>query len=133
MESSIIATALCSAAGNLRPLDGYKRLRELGGNQSRLSPELRDLVRNTDDPSADQGDSAALFERKKMAIEWFDKQLEKFDTALAEQMVTKDVYEFPTVWEIQDDVRNALATLRGLVSRLEVAESSVPRGPFGKK
>ena len=133
MESSIIATALCSAAGNLRPLDAYARLRELGGTESRLSPELTDLVRNTDDPSVDQSDSTALFERKKQGIEWFDEQLQKFDTDLTRSMVTKNVYEFPTVWEIQDDVRNALKTLRGLVSRLEVAESGVPRGAYGKK
>ena len=133
MESSIIATALCSAAGNLRPLDAYARLRELGGDESDLSPELEELVRGTADPSVDQSDSSVLFERKKQGIDWFDEQLQKFDTDLVHSTATKSVYEFPTVWEIQDDVRNALKTLRGLVSGLEIVESGMARSAYGKK
>lgn len=133
MESSIIATALCSAYGNLTPLDAYARLRELGGEESGLSPELEALIRDTSESGADPSDATALFERKKIGIEWFDNELQEFDTALGQSMATKSVYEYPTVWEIQDEVRDALKTLRGLVSSLEAAESGMAKSAYGKK
>jgi hypothetical protein len=133
MESSIIATALCSAYGNLRPLDAYARLRELGGEDSGLSAELEALIRDTSDSAVDPSDATALFERKKIGIQWFDDQLQKFDTDLGQSMATKSVYEYPTVWEIQDEVREALKTLRGLVSGLEAAESGMAKSAYGKK
>lgn len=133
MESSIIATALCSAHGNLRPLAAYARLRELGAEESGLSKELEDLIRDTADPATDPSDATALFERKKIGIQWFDDRLQEFDTALGQSTATKSVYEYPTVWEIQDEVRDALKTLRGLVSGLEVARPGMTRGAYGKK
>jgi hypothetical protein len=131
IESSIIATALCSAMGNLRPLDAYARLRELGGEENELSVELEALIRDTSGAGADHSDSTALFERKKIGIEWFDGQLQKFDTELGQSMATKSVYEFPTIWEIQDEVRDALKTLRGLVSGLEATESGMTSPAYG--
>jgi len=131
IESSIIATALCSAYGNLRPLDAYARLRELGGETDDLSSELEALIRDTSEQGATSGDATALFERKKIGIAWFDDQLQKFDTDLGQSMAAKSVYDFPTVWEIQDDVRDALKTLRRLVLDLEIAEADTTRPAFG--
>jgi hypothetical protein len=46
-------------------------------------------------------------------------------------MAAKSVYDFPTVWEIQDEVRDALKTLRRLVSDLEVTEAETTRSAYG--
>jgi hypothetical protein len=131
MESSIIATALCSAYGNLRPLDAYARLRDLGGETDDLNPELESLIRDTSGQGSSPVDNTALFERKKIGIAWFDDQLQKFDTDLGQSMAAKSVYDFPTVWEIQDEVRDALKTLRRLVSDLEVTEAETTRSAYG--
>lgn len=131
MESSIIATALCSAMGNLKPLDAYQRLRDLGGEEDSLSEELETLIRDTSGSGTGAGDATALFERKKVGIAWFDEQLQKFDTDLGQSMASKSIYEFPTVWEIQNEVRDALKTLRGLVSGLEVRETGMASPAYG--
>ena len=130
LESSIIATALCSAYGNLKPLEAYSRLRDLGGEEGELNAELEALIRNSADSGTDPRDSTALFERKKIGIEWFDDQLQKFDTDLGQSMATKSVYEFPIVWEIQDEIRDALRTLRSLVSGLDVLDSGIVKPAF---
>jgi hypothetical protein len=122
IESSIIATALCSAYGNLRPLDAYWRLRDLGGEPDELNSEVEDLIR------ASAEDNVALFERKKIGIEWFDAQLQKFDTELGQATAHKSVYEYPTVWEIQNEIRDALKTLRNLIGDIEGFEAET-KGP----
>jgi hypothetical protein len=45
-------------------------------------------------------------------------------------MATKSVYEFPIVWEIQDEIRDALRTLRSLVSGLDVLDSGIVKPAF---
>jgi len=132
MESSIIATALCSAYGNLKPLEAYGRLRELGGEESELSYEVEALVRDTSGSGGNPNDSTALFERKQTGITWFDEQIQKFDTDLGQSMASKSVYEFPVAWEIQDEIRDALRTLRSLISELEVADSGMTKSAYGK-
>jgi hypothetical protein len=114
----------------LKPLEAYSRLRDLGGEEGELNAELEALIRNSADSGTDPSDSTALFERKKIGIEWFDDQLQKFDTDLGQSMATKSVYEFPIVWEIQDEIRDALRTLRSLVSGLDVLDSGIVKPAF---
>ena len=115
IESSIIAQALCSAAGSLAPLEAYRRLSELGGEENTLCPEVEDIIRNGRS-SSDGSDEMALQQRRETVLRWLDDVRAEFDLDLGKAMANNSVYDYPVVWEIREDIHQAIRTLRGLVA-----------------
>ena len=129
IESSIIAQALCSSAGSLAPLEAYKRLSELGADETALNPELEEMILNGSSPT-DEADEVAFQRRTEEVLGWLDSEKEEFDVELGKAMAGNSFYSYPLVWEIRDDVHAALRTLREQIASVQNKKTSRPRPKF---
>lgn len=129
IESSIIAQALCSSAGSLAPLESYKRLGELGGDEATLNRELEHMILNGSDPTA-ENDEIAFQNRKEGVLAWLNSEKEEFDAELGKAMSGNSSYSYPLVWEIKDDIHAALRTLKDQISGVQNKKISRPRPTF---
>lgn len=129
IESSIIAQALCSSAGSLAPLEAYKRLSELGGDETALIPELEEMILYGRIPT-EEADEIAFQNRKEGALAWLESEKQEFDSELGKAMAGTSLYSYPLVWEIKDDIHAALRVLKEQISSVHNKRTSRPRPQF---
>ncbi|GAA2009018.1 tubulin-like doman-containing protein [Microbacterium ulmi] len=128
MQSLTIALALCQVDGTLAPLDAYKTLTSLGGEQGAPAPALTEWLQHgridkgAPEPKAERAGRAggALADRQQAVRTYLASELERFRTDVVEQDDHVSVYDYPVTWELREQIVEAL---EGLLSTVMATRS----------
>ncbi|RFA21007.1 tubulin-like doman-containing protein [Subtercola boreus] len=133
LESLIVAMALISSEGSLRPLHAYHALMELGGAPGQLSRPLSTWIRSGElaggapepDDERAGGASASLSARQDALRAFLESELDDFRAEIATQDARTSVYNYPVSWEIRNEIIRVLGDLRDGVVEIKAAKSGI--------
>jgi hypothetical protein len=136
LESLIVAMALISSEGSLKPLRAYHVLMDLGGSSAgQLSRTLQGWIRDgslslhAPEPDAGRAGSSAptgtLAGRQEALRVFLENERTEFIAEIATQDLKTSVYNYPVSWEIRDDIVRILGDLRDGVVETKAAKSGI--------
>jgi len=128
MQSLTIAIALCQVEGSLAPLDAYKALAALGGEQGAPAPALTEWLQHgrvekgAPEPTAGRAGSATgtLTDRQRSVRDYLETELDRFRMDVVDQDDHVSVYDYPVTWELREQIVEAL---EGLLSTVMATRS----------